>query len=69
VLLAYLFGLVIALRNRLIHRYLAVTPEELWQAASKLTSTIIPSFREWSLSMVRESPYRSIEKFVEQLKG
>lgn len=45
--------LVIALRNRLIHRYLAVTPEELRQAALKLTSTIIPKFKEWALLMVK----------------
>lgn len=47
--------LVIVLRNRLIHRYLAVTSEELWQAASKLTSTIIPRFREWALAVVKSA--------------
>lgn len=47
--------LVIALRNRLIHRYLAVTPEQLWQAASKLTSTVIPRFREWALAVAKSA--------------
>ena len=47
--------LVIALRNRLIHRYLAVTPKEVWQTASKITSTIIPRLREWAIVVVKTS--------------
>jgi hypothetical protein len=45
--------LLITLRNRLIHRYLTVTPEELWQISFKLTSTITKKFREWVLSIIR----------------
>lgn len=47
--------LTITLRNRLIHRYLTVTPEELWQATSKLTSNLIPRFREWALAVTKKS--------------
>ncbi len=45
--------LIIALRNRLIHRYLIITPEELWQMASKLILIIIPKFKEWVLDVVK----------------
>jgi uncharacterized protein YutE (UPF0331/DUF86 family) len=45
--------LLITLRNRLIHRYLTVTPEELWQISFKLTSTITKKFIEWVLSIIR----------------
>ena len=45
--------LAIALRNRLIHRYLAVEPGELWSFASKLATTVIPRFREWAFEVAR----------------
>lgn len=43
---------IIVLRNRLIHRYLTVKPEELWVWAVKLSSQIIPNFKEWILKVV-----------------
>lgn len=46
--------LAITLRNRLIHRYLTVTPEELWQVTSKLTANLIPRFREWALTVTKK---------------
>lgn len=45
--------LAIALRNRLVHRYLAVKPAELWSFASKLATTVIPRFREWALQVAK----------------
>jgi uncharacterized protein YutE (UPF0331/DUF86 family)/predicted nucleotidyltransferase len=42
----------IILRNRLIHRYLTVKPEELWSWAMKLSSEIIPEFKEWVLEVI-----------------
>ncbi|MDW8061817.1 MAG: DUF86 domain-containing protein [Nitrososphaerota archaeon] len=41
--------LAIAMRNRLIHRYLAVEPIELWDFAVRLSIEIIPRFRDWIL--------------------
>lgn len=45
-------GTIIVLRNRLIHRYLTVKPEELWSWTLKLDSEIIPDFREWTLKQL-----------------
>ena len=43
---------MIILRNRLIHRYLAVEPEELWSWAVRLSSEIAPEFKEWALKVI-----------------
>jgi uncharacterized protein YutE (UPF0331/DUF86 family) len=43
---------MIILRNRLIHRYLTVKPEELWSWAVKLSSEIAPEFKEWALKVI-----------------
>jgi uncharacterized protein YutE (UPF0331/DUF86 family) len=42
---------MIILRNR-IHRYLTVKPEELWSWSMKLSSEIVPEFKEWMLKVV-----------------
>jgi uncharacterized protein YutE (UPF0331/DUF86 family) len=42
---------MIILRNR-IHRYLTVKPEELWSWSMKLSSEIVPEFKEWVLKVV-----------------
>lgn len=47
--------IAIAIRNRLIYRYLTVKPEELWDFTNKLTKHIIPKFREWTLKIMRET--------------
>ncbi|MBO3809958.1 MAG: DUF86 domain-containing protein [Candidatus Brockarchaeota archaeon] len=51
--LAEKLKLAIAVRNRLIHRYLTVKPQELWDFAAKLSATIIPEFKEWALRSIR----------------
>jgi uncharacterized protein YutE (UPF0331/DUF86 family)/predicted nucleotidyltransferase len=43
---------MIVLRNRLIHRYLTVEQEELWNWAVKLSSEIVPKFKEWVLKVI-----------------
>jgi uncharacterized protein YutE (UPF0331/DUF86 family)/predicted nucleotidyltransferase len=43
---------MIILRNRLIHRYLTVKPEELWSWATRLSSETIPEFEEWVLEVI-----------------
>jgi len=43
---------MIILRNRLIHRYLTVKPEELWSWTMKISSEIIPEFEEWVLEII-----------------
>jgi uncharacterized protein YutE (UPF0331/DUF86 family) len=43
---------MIILRNRLIDRYLTVEPEELWSWSMKLSSEIVPEFKEWVLKVV-----------------
>jgi len=43
---------MIILRNRLIHRYLTVKPEELWSWAVKLSSEIVPNFKEWVMKLL-----------------
>lgn len=45
--------LAITLRNRLVHRYLAVEVEELWGFVTKLVREIIPRFREWVLKIAQ----------------
>lgn len=51
--LAEKLKLAIAIRNRLIHRYLSVKPQELWDSATKLSEDIIPKFKEWALRSIR----------------
>ncbi|MEM2922483.1 MAG: HepT-like ribonuclease domain-containing protein [Candidatus Bathyarchaeia archaeon] len=51
--LAEKLKLAIAIRNRLIHRYLTVKPQELWDFATKLSAAIIPEFKEWTLRSIR----------------
>jgi len=45
----------IILRNRLIHRYLTVKSEELWSWAMKLSSEIVPEFKEWVFQVITSS--------------
>lgn len=47
--------LAIAVRNRLIHRYLIVEPMELWDFAAKLSSEVIPKFKDWVLRSIHAS--------------
>jgi uncharacterized protein YutE (UPF0331/DUF86 family)/predicted nucleotidyltransferase len=47
---------MIILRNRLIHRYLTVKPEELWSWSMKLSSEIVPEFKEWVLKLTSSPP-------------
>jgi len=44
---------VIVLRNRLIHRYLTVEPQELWEWAGKMASDTIPNFKKWTAETVK----------------
>ncbi len=43
----------IMIRNRLIHRYLMVKLEELWDFAFKLTSELVQRFKKWALDVVK----------------
>ena len=52
--LAEKLKLAITMRNRLIHRYLTVEPEELWKFANGLKLEVTPKFREWILKILRE---------------
>lgn len=45
----------IVIRNRLIHRYLLVKPDELWNFAAKLHRQIMPRFRGWTIKIAKES--------------
>jgi len=45
--------LAIAMRNRLIHRYLIVEPQELWDFSIKLSTEIMPKFKDWTLKSTR----------------
>jgi len=44
--------IAIAMRNRLIHRYLIVKSSELWSFAIRLIK-VIPEFKEWILSIIK----------------
>jgi uncharacterized protein YutE (UPF0331/DUF86 family)/predicted nucleotidyltransferase len=51
--LAKKLKLAIAMRNRLIHRYLIVKPQELWDFAIKLSTEVMPKFKDWTLKSIR----------------
>lgn len=44
--------IAIAMKNRLIHRYLIVKSSELWSFAIRLIN-VIPEFKEWILSIIK----------------
>jgi len=44
---------IIVLRNRLIHRYLTVESQELWEWAGKVASDTIPNFKKWTVETVK----------------